>query len=85
MKRTTASGKSILAHVVALAIGLPLAFIVGGFAGWAMGSTVGEWIEYSGITEAKSIGGSIGGLFGAVICAVIVVIRLRRHEGGNGP
>jgi len=73
------NGRSILAHVVSLTIALSLALIVGGFAGWAVGSTVGDWIEYFGITDAKSCGGQVGVVLGSVLCVGITVTSIVRN------
>ena len=73
-------GATILAWFISLLVAMPLAALVGGFAGWAMGAAAGEWLEYAGVRDALTLGGQIGGLLGAFLCPICVLWNMLRED-----
>jgi hypothetical protein len=57
--------RTILAWSLSVMIAVPLAALVGGFAGWAVGAAAGEWLEDAGVNDALFWGGRIGGVLAA--------------------
>jgi hypothetical protein len=57
-------------------IALPLANLVGAFAGWAFGCAVGDWLQHAGLVDAMFWCGRFGGLLGAMLCPAYVVVKI---------
>ena len=66
--------------IVSVLIVLPLAVVIGGFAGWAAGSAADEWLETLSVTEMMKWGGRIGGVLGAFSCPTYVVRKIIQDE-----
>lgn len=73
-------GTTILAWSLRMMIAVPMATLIGGFAGWAAGGAGGEWLEHAGVNDALFWGGRIGGLLGATLCPVYVGQKILRSE-----
>ena len=69
-----------MAWAVRILLVLPLAAAIGGFAGWCIGASGGEWLEYFGVANATAWTGRVGGLLGAILCPGYVVRRVIRDE-----
>jgi hypothetical protein len=59
---------------------LPVAAVTGSFAGWCLGASGGEWLEYFGAANATAWSGQVGGLLGAILCPAYVLRRVIRDE-----
>ncbi len=75
-------GTSFLAWSLSMMVAVPMATLVGGFAGWAAGGAGGEWLEQAGVNDALFWGGRIGGVLGAVLCPIFVINKV---VSGNRP
>lgn len=80
MKPDQTQRRLLLAHVASLMLALPMAVILGGFAGWCVGASVGELLEYTGLPNVNKWSGRGGCLMGAVFCPAIVAHRVARDE-----
>jgi hypothetical protein len=65
-----------MAWGVSILLVLPMATIVGGFAGWCLGTSGGEWLKFIGVVNVTDWCGRTGGLLGAVFCSGYVVYRV---------
>lgn len=74
---------SIMAWGVSMLLVLPLAAAIGGFAGWCLGASGGQWLEYLCVTNVTAWSGRVGGLLGTVLCPGYVAHRVIR--GGPTP
>lgn len=72
------SGSTFLAWSVSMMMAVPLATLVGGFAGWAMCGAAGEWLESLGVANAMIWGHRIGGVLGAALCPAYVAYKAVR-------
>ena len=78
MNRITS--KTVLAWSLSMMIAVPLAALVGGFAGWAAGGAVGEWLEQAGLSTTLTRSDHLGGFLGATLCPLYVAYRVIRDE-----
>ncbi len=79
--------RTILLWAVRVALILPLAAAVGGFAGWCFGAAVGERLAAVGVSDVQQRVGAIGGVLGAVFgtgCVARQVIRDDRSVDPGG-
>ena len=80
MKPDQSRSRSFLACAASLMLVLPMAVVIGGFAGWCVGASVGEWLECIDLPNVNKWSGRGGCLMGAVLCPAIVAHRVARDE-----
>ena len=80
MKPDQSRSRSFLACAASLMLVLPMAVVIGGFAGWCVGASVGEWLECTCLPKVSKWSGRGGCLMGAVFCPAIVAHRVARDE-----
>jgi hypothetical protein len=80
MKTDQSRSRSFLACAASLMLVLPMAVVIGGFVGWCVGASVGEWLECIDLPNVNKWSGRGGCLMGAVFCPAIVAHRVARDE-----
>ncbi len=80
MKPDQSRSRSFLACAASLMLVLPMVVVIGGFAGWCVGTSVGEWLECIDLPNVNKWSGRAGCLMGAVRCPAIVAYRVARDE-----
>jgi hypothetical protein len=69
-----------MASRVSTLLVLPLAATLGSFAGWCLGASGGEWLEFVGVARATARGARLGIVVGTILCPGYVLLRLMRDE-----